>query len=235
MQRPKILVIDDESKIRDFISISLSAEGFEFIGANNAKLGLQQFASEKPNLIVLDLGLPDIDGREVLKKVREVSHIPVLVLTARDQDSEKVRLLGAGANDYLSKPFSIKELIARIKVLLRDIKYEPIAEELYFSDLTIRTSEPCVFIHEHQVHLTKKEHQLLVRLASTPDALVNQKRLLADIWGPSHEQDTHYLRVLVTQLRKKLNDNADDPLYINTEPGVGYRFIASPLKNHTDD
>ncbi|MDU0112360.1 response regulator transcription factor [Psychrosphaera aquimarina] len=226
MHKTKILVIDDEPKIRDFISISLSAEGFQFIGANDADTGLSLFRSEHPNLIILDLGLPDMDGRRVLKKVRESSKIPVLILTARDQDTEKERLLGSGANDYLSKPFSIKELIARIKVLLRDINYEPIPAELYFNNLVIKTLEPVVFITETLIHLTKKEHQLLLMLAITPYTLVNQKRLLIDIWGPTHEKDNHYLRVLVTQLRKKLNDNADDPKYIFTEPGIGYRFIA---------
>ena len=142
MQQPKILVIDDEAKIRDFISISLSAEGFQYLGANDAKTGLLLFNTENPNLIILDLGLPDIDGRAVLKKVRALSNVPVLVLTARDQDTEKVKLLGEGANDYLSKPFSIKELIARIKVLLRDIHYTPIAAELCFNNLIIHTLEP---------------------------------------------------------------------------------------------
>ncbi|MGO4892039.1 response regulator transcription factor [Flavobacterium sp. W21_SRS_FM6] len=227
MFKPKVLLIDDEAKIHDFISISLAAEGFDYIGSFTAMAGLELFNQEKPNLIILDLGLPDLDGRAVLKKIREMSHIPVLVLTARDQEAEKVRLLDAGANDYLSKPFGIRELISRIKVLLRDIKYDVMPAELRFDSLVIKTEEPLVYQDKAIVHLTKKEHQLLVKLASQPHVLVNQKKLLIDIWGASHADDSHYLRVLVTQLRKKLGDDAEEPHFIKTEPGLGYRFIGN--------
>ncbi|GAA6184630.1 MULTISPECIES: response regulator [Alteromonadaceae] len=225
MLKPKILLIDDEDKIHDFISISLAAENLEYIGSYTATSGLSLFNQEKPSLIILDLGLPDLDGRAVLKKVRETSDIPVLVLTARDQEAEKVRLLDAGANDYLSKPFGIRELISRIKVLLRDIKYEAMPSELRFDKLIIKTGEPLVLKGQKAVQLTKKEHQLLVKLAIHPNVLVNQKKLLVDIWGASHADDVHYLRVLITQLRKKLGDDAEDPYFIKTEPGLGYRFI----------
>ncbi|MDP5041056.1 MAG: response regulator transcription factor, partial [Paraglaciecola sp.] len=200
---------------------------FDYIGSFTAMAGLELFNQEKPNLIILDLGLPDLDGRAVLKKIREMSHIPVLVLTARDQEAEKVRLLDAGANDYLSKPFGIRELISRIKVLLRDIKYDVMPAELRFDSLVIKTEEPLVYQDKAIVHLTKKEHQLLVKLASQPHVLVNQKKLLIDIWGASHADDSHYLRVLVTQLRKKLGDDAEEPHFIKTEPGLGYRFIGN--------
>ena len=186
---------------------------------------MECFQNDKPNLIILDLGLPDIDGSTVLTMIRKIGNIPILVLTARDQAAEKVKLLNAGANDYLSKPFEIKELIARVKVLLRDIQYEPIPAELHFENLIIRTFEPMIFIKNTSIHLTKKEHQLLLLLAINPGVLISQKKILVAIWGEFHSDDSHYLRVLITHLRKKLKDDAEDPIYIKTEPGIGYRFI----------
>ena len=225
MNKPRILLIDDEEKIHQFISISLTAEGFEYLGCRDASAGLECFRNDKPNLIILDLGLPDIDGSAVLAMIRKIGNIPILVLTAREQSAEKVKLLNAGANDYLSKPFEIKELIARVKVLLRDIQYEPIPAELHFENLIIRTFEPMVFIKNTSIHLTKKEHQLLLLLAINPGVLISQKKILVAIWGEFHSGDSHYLRVLITHLRKKLKDDAEDPIYIKTEPGIGYRFI----------
>ena len=225
MNKPRILLIDDEEKIHQFISISLTAEGFEYLGCRDASSGLECFQNDKPNLIILDLGLPDVDGSAVLAMIRKVGNIPILVLTAREQSAEKVKLLNAGANDYLSKPFEIKELIARVKVLLRDIQYEPIPAELHFENLIIRTFEPMVFIKNTSIHLTKKEHQLLLLLAINPGVLISQKKILVAIWGEFHSGDSHYLRVLITHLRKKLKDDAEDPIYIKTEPGIGYRFI----------
>ena len=227
MYPAKILLIDDEAKIHEFMAITLAAEGFEYIGASTAADGLLRFKQERPNLIILDLGLPDLDGRKVLQQIRETSNIPILILTARDQESEKVKLLDAGANDYLSKPFGIRELISRVKVLLRDIPYDAAPTDLHFGNLCIKTAEPTLILNDQAVSLTKKEHQLLLKLASKPNELILQKRLLIDIWGPSHHEDSHYLRVLVTQLRKKLKDDADEPHYIKTEPGLGYRFIYS--------
>jgi len=225
MKKTKILLIDDEEQIHQFISISLKAEGFDYLGCRNASTGFESFQNNKPDLIILDLGLPDNDGSLVLARIRKIGNIPILVLTARDQSAEKVKLLNAGANDYLSKPFEIKELIARVKVLLRDIKYETTPAELHFNNLIIKTFEPLIFINDVAISLTKKEHQLLLLLAMSPGQLIPQTKILVDIWGPSHCDDTHYLRVLITHLRKKLKDDADDPVYIKTEPGIGYRFI----------
>ncbi|MFC3034390.1 response regulator transcription factor [Pseudoalteromonas fenneropenaei] len=229
MQNKKILFIDDEPKIRSFVRISLIAEGFTYCEAENGKQGLQRFQAEKPNLIVLDLGLPDMDGYQVLRTIRHSSNVPVLILTARDEEAQKIKLLEGGANDYLSKPFGVKELTARIRVLLRDIPYQPTPAILEFDGISLDTHSQQVIIGEQVFSLTKKEYALLSRLAQAPNQLLTQTQLLTEIWGPIHSEDSHYLRVLVTQLRKKLDDDADAPRFIKTEPGIGYRFICKPL------
>ncbi|MFC0120160.1 response regulator [Pseudoalteromonas xiamenensis] len=225
----KILVIDDEPKIRSFIRISLHAEGFTCVEATTAKEGLQMFNDEKPHLIILDLGLPDQDGYQVLRELRQSSRVPVLVLTARDEEAQKIKLLEGGANDYLSKPFGVKELVARIKVLLRDINYQPTPSMLHFEGISIDTQDQKVTIDGVTTSLTKKEFALLIRLAQAPNQLLTQNQLLSEIWGQSHTEDSHYLRVLITQLRKKLDDDADAPRFIKTEPGIGYRFVCQAL------
>jgi two-component system KDP operon response regulator KdpE len=226
----KILLIDDEPKIRSFIRISLQAEGFVCVEAHSGKAGLEAFNNEKPNLIILDLGLPDIDGYQVLRELRQSSRVPVLVLTARDEEAQKIKLLEGGANDYLSKPFGVKELVARIKVLLRDINYQPTPAVLHFEGISIDTQDQNVQLNGTTISLTKKEFALLIRLAQAPNQLLTQNQLLSEIWGQSHTEDSHYLRVLITQLRKKLDDDADAPRFIKTEPGIGYRFICPSLE-----
>ncbi len=222
----QIILIDDETRIQNFIGISLNAEGYRYRAFSDAATGLNAIESEHPDLVILDLGLPDLDGFEVLRRIRVNSKVPVLILTARDEENEKVRLLEAGANDYLSKPFGIKELIVRIKVLIRDIGYSPLPDILGYGDMQLATQERQVTIQGEVIQLTKKEHALLMLLAAAPGQLVLYESLLTHIWGHSHKDDTHYLRVLVNQLRKKINDDIDSPKYIKTEPGVGYRFIA---------
>lgn len=229
MQR--ILVIDDEPQIRRFIRISLTAENFEFLEATTAAEGLEIASTQKPDLIVLDLGLPDQDGFKVLKRLREWTNVPVLILTARDAEEEKVKLLVGGANDYLSKPFGIKELIARIKVLLRDLTDNQQEKTiLEFRDLRIDIPNHQAWIHDEKLSLSRKEFAMLSFLASHPDQLVTQQQLLEKIWGASHSGDTHYLRIFVSLLRKKLNDDPDNPSFIKTEPGVGYRFVQPALE-----
>ncbi|QUJ69925.1 response regulator transcription factor (plasmid) [Photobacterium sp. GJ3] len=227
----RILVIDDEPEIQRFIRISLNAEGFNYAGAGNAADGLNAMKTFQPALIILDLGLPDQDGYTLLKKLRMFSNLPVLVLTARDEEDEMIKLLEAGANDYLSKPFSIRALMVRIKVLLRDfsaLQPAAIARQYRFQDLCIDTQSHQVLLHDQPVALSKKEFKLLALLAQQPGHLVTQKTLLIEIWGKTHAEDTHYLRNFVSHLRKKLNDNADNPKYIQTEPGIGYRFLLPP-------
>lgn len=224
----KVLVVDDEPQIQTFMRISLAAEGFDYIGADSLATAKVQFERVQPHVVVLDLGLPDGDGIEFLSMIRQSSKTPVLILTARDQEEEKIRLLEAGANDYLSKPFGIRELIVRIKVLLRDLVSETVNEDIVdFGSLKLQKSTHQCWLCETEVILTKKEFSFLERLMVKPGQLVKQADLLREIWGESHTKDTHYLRVMVSQLRKKLNDSADEQQLIKTESGIGYRLVST--------
>lgn len=226
----KILVVDDEPQIHTFIRISLAAEGFQYLGADSLNTAKQQIDVHSPHVIVLDLGLPDGDGINLLKTVRQSSKTPVLILTARDQEEEKIRLLEAGANDYLSKPFGIKELIVRIKVLVRDLVDDSIQPDTQcFGKIRLQKSTNQVWLGAQEVMLTKKEFAFMEKLLSHPGRLVKQTDLLEQIWGKSHIEDTHYLRILVSQLRKKLNDNADEQQVIKTELGLGYRLVSADI------
>lgn len=223
----KVLVVDDEPQIHTFIRISLAAEGFHYIGATSVKSALEIFRQEQPHIVVLDLGLPDRDGTQFLRTIRQTVKTPVLILTARDQEEEKVRLLEAGANDYLSKPFGIKELIVRIKVLVRDLVDEVSVSDVLVSDrLKLQKSSNQVWLDGREIALTKKEFAFIEKLMCQPGKLVKKDKLLVDIWGHTHRNDTHYLRILVSQLRKKLSDSADQQRLIKTESGLGYRLIS---------
>jgi two-component system, OmpR family, KDP operon response regulator KdpE len=223
----KILVVDDEPQIHTFIRISLAAEGFEYLGAESIAAAKRLIEQNSPHLLILDLGLPDGDGMDLVNFVRSISNTPILILTARDEEDEKIRLLEAGANDYLSKPFGIRELIVRVKVLLRDLvnTHSP-ADVLETGNIKLEISSNQVWLQGAPLALTKKEFAFLRMLMTTPDKLVMQEELLAKIWGVTHTRDSHYLRILVSQLRKKLNDNANDQRVIKTEPGLGYRFLS---------
>lgn len=220
-----ILVIDDEVQIQRFMKISLTTEGFEYTSALNANDGLKLAREQSPDLIILDLGLPDRDGSWLLQQLRTWSAIPVLVLTARDEEDEKVSLFEAGANDYLSKPFGIKELIARVRVLLRDLGA---ANEhlsiLRCGNITLDMPNHKVWLKERLISLTKKEFKLLQCMMQRPDTLLTHHYLLQYIWGELHTEDTHYLRILVSQLRKKLEDDFNMHSVIVNEPGIGYRL-----------
>jgi two-component system KDP operon response regulator KdpE len=229
----KVLVVDDEPRIHTFIRISLSAEGFDYIGASTIAEAKACFEAHSPHVILLDLGLPDGDGTEFLTALRQTYKTPVLVLTARDQEEEKIRLLEAGANDYLSKPFGVKELIARIKVLVRDLVDEQaVADELVAGRVKIIKSTHQFWLDQREIPLTKKEFSFIEQLILKPGKLIEQTHLLSVIWGKSHIEDTHYLRVLVSQLRKKLNDSADEQRLLKTEPGLGYRLVLETSKHH---
>lgn len=221
----RILVVDDEPQIRKFLGISLKAQGYAVELADNGAAGLAALAAHGADLVILDLGLPDIDGRELLQQLREWSQTPVLVLTVRSNEAEKVAVLDAGANDYVTKPFGIQELMARVRVLLRT----PLAsgEEPVFDDgcLHIDLSRREVRVHGEAVVLARKEFALLALLLQHAGRVVTQPQILRELWGPDHEHDTHYLRVLVGKLRHKLGDEAASPRYIATEPGVGLRFL----------
>lgn len=223
-----ILIIDDENQIRKFLDIALRAQGYKTLLAENGEKGLQLLAVQGADLIILDLGLPDLDGCEVLSELRAWSYVPVIVLSVRSSEEEKVKLLDAGANDYVTKPFSIQELMARIRVLLR--QFQPSAVDTAIFDdgvLKIDFAQRQVFLNQQLISLTRKEYQLLNLLAQHKGQLMTQPHILKDLWGPTHQQDTHYLRILVAKLRAKLNDNAIQPKYIMTEPGVGLRFLNS--------
>lgn len=221
-----ILIIDDENQIRKFLDIALRAQGYKTLLAENGQKGLELLALQGADLVILDLGLPDLDGFEVLSELRAWSNVPVIVLSVRSDELEKVKLLDAGANDYVTKPFSIQELMARIRVLLRQFQ-NTVVESTIFDDglLKIDFSHRRVFLNQKLISLTRKEYQLLSLLAQHKGQLITQPQILKDLWGPTHQEDTHYLRILVAKLRAKLNDNAIQPKYIITEPGVGLRFL----------
>ncbi|RQW64464.1 response regulator [Vibrio viridaestus] len=221
-----ILVVEDEPQIQTFIRISLEAEGYRYAGAKTLHSAHEQFISVEPDVVILDLGLPDGDGIELLRRIRTNSAVPVLILTARDQEDEKIRLLESGANDYLSKPFGIRELMVRIKVLVRDlVTPQKLDDRLIAGRLALQRSTHQVWLDECEIALTKKEFAFLEYLILDAGKLVLQEKLLENIWGTSHTEDTHYLRILVSQLRKKLADSAEQQELIKTEAGLGYRLI----------
>ena len=223
----KVLIIDDETQIRKFLDIALRAQGYKTLLAETGQQGLETLALHGADLVVLDLGLPDLDGLEVLRQLREWSQVPVIILSVRADETEKVALLDAGANDYVTKPFSVQELMARIRVMLRNSLGQTI-ESVIFDDgiLKIDFAQRQVFLANVLLSLTRKEFQLLMLLAQHRGQLLTQPQILKELWGPTHQQDTHYLRILVAKLRNKLNDDAIHPKYISTEPGVGLRFLA---------
>ena len=223
---PRVLVIDDEPQIRRFLEISLRAQGYRVLQAGSAAEGLAVLASHGADLVVLDLGLPDRDGHEVLRELRLWSAVPVIMLTVRAGEAEKVAALDAGANDYVTKPFGVQELMARIRVLLRQ-SGGATPEEIVFDDghLHVNLALREVTVAGEPAGLSRKEYALLALLVRHAGRVVTQPQLLRELWGPTHEEDTHYLRILVGKLRQKLHDEAAAPRYIVTEPGVGLRFV----------
>jgi two-component system KDP operon response regulator KdpE len=224
---PCVLVIDDEAQIRKFLDIGLRAEGYEVLLAANGEEGLALAATRSPDLIILDLGLPDREGHDVLADLRQWSQLPVLVLSVRDTEKEKVRALDAGANDYVTKPFGIQELMARLRALLRNRPGE--VEALpRFDDgrLHIDLAQREVVLDGQPLSLTRKEYAVLAMLLRHSGRVVTQQQLLRELWGPTHVEDTHYLRIVIGKLRQKLGDDPTTPRWLKTEPGVGYRFLA---------
>ncbi len=225
-QTATILVIDDEPQIRKFLRISLASQGYKVLEAGTGSDGLTQAALNKPDLLVLDLGLPDMDGQDVLGQFREWSTVPVLVLSVRASEGEKVRALDAGANDYVTKPFGIQEFLARIRSLLRQAPESGQVESaVVIGPLNIDLAYRRVSLGDTEVGLTRKEYAVLAQLARHPGRVITQQQLLKDIWGPTHVEDTHYLRIVVGHLRQKLGDDPAAPQYIVTEAGVGYRLV----------
>jgi len=233
-EKPCILIIDDEPQIRHFLRISLKTEGYELLEAENGEAGLALCARNSPELVILDLGLPDMDGSDVLAALRERSSVPVIILSVRDRELEKVKALDLGANDYVTKPFGVDELLARVRTQLRNVKRNsgpPTEALLIFDDgsLHIDLTARKITVNEEPVRLTPKEFAVLKVLLQASGKIVTQSQLLKDIWGPTHTKDTHYLRILIGRLRQKLGDDPTEQKYIQTEPGVGYRFLESVI------
>jgi two-component system KDP operon response regulator KdpE len=222
----KILIVDDEPQIRKFLRISLTAHGYEVVEAATGAEGVAQAAGEKPDLIILDLGLPDFDGHQVLAKIRERSQTPVIVLSVRAGEAEKVRALDGGAEDYLTKPFGIGELLARIRAALRKRGDGVEPREIVFrkGDLIVDLGHRRVTLRGEEVKLSRKEYDILRLLVINAGRVVTHQQILSEVWGPNHLEDTHYLRIHVGHLRQKLDDDPAAPTYILTEPGVGYRL-----------
>jgi len=225
----RVLVIDDEPQIRRFLDISLRAQGYAVELAETGRQGLEALALGGADVVVLDLGLPDRDGQSVLEELRQWSQVPVIVLTVRSSQAEKVAVLDAGANDYVTKPFGVQELMARIRALVRTHAVTSGAMPVFDDGhLRVDLARREVTLDGAGVVLSRKEYALLAFLVQHAGRVVTQPQLLRELWGPTHQQDTHYLRILVGKLRQKLGDNAAAPRWIATEPGVGLRFLTAP-------
>ncbi len=223
----RILVVDDEAQIRKFLRIALEASGFEVVEASGGAEGIARCATATPTLVILDLGLPDMDGKEVVRRIREWSEVPILVLSVRQSEIEKVASLDAGADDYVVKPFGIAELLARVRALLRGRAQAGAAapSEIVIGALTVDLARHEVHLEGELVKLTRKEFELLRVLAQNVGRILTHGQILREVWGKAHETDTQYLRVFISQLRQKLHDDPADPRFILNEPGVGYRML----------
>lgn len=222
-----ILVVEDEGEIRRFLRISLTNNGYSLIEASRGEEGLTLLSEKRPDLIILDLGLPDLDGVSFVKRAREWTAVPIIILSARSQEVDKIEALEAGADDYVTKPFGVLELIARIKVALRHSsnKEAPIEEPTFETGhLKIDLVKRTVTVKGEEVHLTPIEYKILSLLVKNADKVVTQEVLLREIWGPGHAKQGHYLRVYFGQMRQKLEEQPARPQYLITEPGVGYRL-----------
>jgi len=224
--KPLILIIEDDPQTRRLLKTNLCNRGWRVIEAENGKLGLSLVKSDNPDLVILDLGLPDIDGISVTKRLRQLSDLPVLVLSARSQEQNKIMALDAGADDYLTKPFSTGELHARLQALLRRVMRTASSMEIFQTgELKVELARRKVFIADNEVHITPIEYRLLLILIRHAGLVVTHRELLKEVWGVEHIHDQHYLRIYMGQLRHKLEINPARPRYLLTEIGVGYRLV----------
>ena len=230
MSEPKtvIVAIEDDPQIRRFLRTGLESHGFQIHEADTGKLGLIEAANRKPDLVILDLGLPDMDGVEVVKKLREWSALPVIVLSARAAETDKVAALDAGADDYLTKPFGLGELLARIRVALRHASGTAQEKGGVFAVASLKVDLPHrrVYREGNEVHLTPIEYRLLATLVKHAGKVITHRQLLKEVWGPGHIERNHYLRVYMAGLRHKLETDPARPRFLLTETGVGYRLAA---------
>lgn len=221
-----VLLIEDEPQMRRFLRVALEAEAYQVIEAGTAAIGLQHMAGYNPSVVLLDLGLPDADGVDVTRQIRSWSDRPIIVLSARGQDRDKIAALDAGADDYLTKPFSTGELLARMRVVLRRSEGRGSADDAVFTlgDLVVDRARRVVTVRGAEVHLTPTEYRLLALLVQHAGKVLTQQYLLREVWGPGRVTQAHYLRVYMQQLRTKLEADPSRPRYLRTEPGVGYRL-----------
>jgi two-component system KDP operon response regulator KdpE len=224
---PIALLVEDEPQIRRFVSSALEEEGWQVHESETMRRGLADAATRKPNLIILDLGLPDGDGVDFIVDVREWSSVPIIVLSARTNELEKIRALDAGADDYLSKPFGVGELLARVRSAVRRLRQLGVNTlgVIQFGDVKLDTKARLVTKGNQVVHMTPTEYRLLTVLANNAGRVVTNPQLLREVWGPTHSESSHYLRVYMGHLRQKLEDDPAQPRYFLTESGVGYRLL----------
>ena len=225
--KPLVLIMDDEPQIRRLLTITLEVNGYRVLSAVNGQEGLVLAAQHQPALVILDIGLPDLSGQEVLRRLREWTEIPVVVLSVRDDEKGKVAALDAGADDYVTKPFNTEELLARLRVALRHSANLPETPVLQVKNLVIDFASRRVTVGGKEVKLSKLEYDLLRLLTRHAGKVLTHRQILREVWGPGHDEDTHYLRVYITHLRGKIERNPETPELILTELGVGYRFLAA--------
>jgi two-component system KDP operon response regulator KdpE len=226
MTSARILVVDDEPQIQRFLKPALTASDYDVIVASTAREAKHLAVTRAPDLVILDLGLPDRDGKEVIAELRAFSPLPIIVLSARGQEQEKVDALDAGADDYVEKPFSIAELLARIRTALRRREgHGNDGDTMVFGTLRVDAAARVVELEGQRLHLTPKEYELLVQLAKNAGRVMTHRQLLTAVWGPAHVEDVQYLRVAIGQLRAKIEAGTDSPRLIVNEPAVGYRFV----------
>jgi two-component system KDP operon response regulator KdpE len=224
--RPAVLVIEDEPEIRRFLRASLGVEGYRVVESATGRRGAIDAGTHKPDVAIVDLALPDLDGVEVIRRIREWSSMPIIVLSARVQERSKIEALDAGANDYVTKPFAVGELLARVRAALRHaVRVDTGSTVLRLGDVVVDLGNRTAHRNDEPVHLTPIEFRLLVALARSAGMVATHRRLLVEVWGPTHEKDTHYLRIYMKQLREKLEADPVQPRYILTETGVGYRLV----------
>ena len=230
MNKPLVLVVEDDLPIQNLITTTLRAHEYHFLTANTGEEAIMETASHNPEIVLLDLGLPDMDGVEIIRKIRSWSNMPIIVISARTEDSDKIDALDAGADDYLTKPFSVEELLARLRVTQRRLAVmmsETLAGDAVFSNgkLKIDYAAGCAYLKEEELHLTPIEYKLLVLLAQNVGKVLTHKYITLHIWGSSWDNDVSSLRVFMATLRKKLENEPDSPQYIQTHIGVGYRMM----------
>jgi two-component system KDP operon response regulator KdpE len=227
MADPAIVLIEDEAQIRRFLRVTLHAQGYRLFEAITGADGLVEIATRQPDIVIVDLGLPDMDGLEVIRRLREWSSVPVIVLSARGGERDKVTALDSGADDYIEKPFGTDELLARVRVALRHGAGGTRDADAVFKvgELVVDQARRVVTLDNHAVHLTPIEYKILTVLVHHAGKVLTHRQLLREVWGPTHVEHAHYLRVYMGQLRRKIEHDSAQPRYLLTEPGVGYRLV----------